>query len=158
MAPITYDYLVLALGAQVNFFGTEGAAEHAFPMYTLRRRGQPQGPRPRSAGRRRTRTARSSTTARSTSSSSAAGRPASRAPGALAELYRANFATDYPSLPQEKARVVLVEAGAEIFAMFKPNLATYAKEALEKRTVEVMTGALVAVGLADARHASSPGR
>ena len=30
-----YDYLVLALGAQVNFFGTEGAAEHAFPMYTL---------------------------------------------------------------------------------------------------------------------------
>ena len=36
LAPIAYDYLVLALGAQVNFFGTEGAAEHAFPMYTLR--------------------------------------------------------------------------------------------------------------------------
>ena len=35
MAPIAYDYLVLALGAEVNFFGTEGAAEHAFPMYTL---------------------------------------------------------------------------------------------------------------------------
>ena len=33
--PITYDYLVLALGAEVNYFGTEGAAEHAFPMYTL---------------------------------------------------------------------------------------------------------------------------
>src|SRR6476620_4432093 len=31
---LDYDYLVLALGAQVNFFGTEGA-EHAFPMYTL---------------------------------------------------------------------------------------------------------------------------
>ncbi len=36
MAPLTYDYLVLGLGAEVNFFGTEGAAEHAFPMYTLR--------------------------------------------------------------------------------------------------------------------------
>ena len=35
MAPLTYDYLVVALGAQVNFFGTPGAAEHAFPMYTL---------------------------------------------------------------------------------------------------------------------------
>src|SRR6476659_2897037 len=35
MPPITYDYLVLGLGAEVNFFGTEGAAEHAFPMYTL---------------------------------------------------------------------------------------------------------------------------
>jgi len=35
IAPLTYDYLVLGLGAEVNFFGTEGAAEHAFPMYTL---------------------------------------------------------------------------------------------------------------------------
>jgi DNA-binding NarL/FixJ family response regulator len=33
IAPIAYDYLVFALGAQVTFFGTEGAAEHAFPMY-----------------------------------------------------------------------------------------------------------------------------
>jgi NADH dehydrogenase len=63
--------------------------------------------------------------------------------GALAELYRSNFVTDYPSLPQEGARVVLVEAGDEIFAMFKPNLREYAKDALEKRTVEVMTGARV---------------
>ena len=35
MAPLTYDYLVLALGATVNFFGVKGAAEHAFPLYTL---------------------------------------------------------------------------------------------------------------------------
>ncbi len=35
MEPITYDHLVLALGARVNFFGVEGAQEHAFPMYTL---------------------------------------------------------------------------------------------------------------------------
>ena len=35
IAPIVYDYLVLGLGAEVNFFGTEGAPEHAFPMYTL---------------------------------------------------------------------------------------------------------------------------
>jgi len=33
--PLTYEYLVLALGAEVNFFGVEGAPEHAFPMYTL---------------------------------------------------------------------------------------------------------------------------
>src|SRR5579862_1118545 len=35
IAPVSYDYLVLAVGAAVNFFGTEGAAEHSFPMYTL---------------------------------------------------------------------------------------------------------------------------
>src|SRR3954451_6393559 len=36
LAPISYDYLVFGLGAEVNFFGTSGGAEHAFPMYTLR--------------------------------------------------------------------------------------------------------------------------
>src|SRR5436190_11613576 len=33
--PIGYDHLVLALGAEVNFFGVEGAPQHAFPLYTL---------------------------------------------------------------------------------------------------------------------------
>jgi NADH dehydrogenase len=35
LEPLTYDYLVFALGAEVNFFGVEGATEHAFPLYTL---------------------------------------------------------------------------------------------------------------------------
>src|SRR5262249_11072145 len=29
---ISYDYLLLGLGARVNFYGTPGAAEHAFPL------------------------------------------------------------------------------------------------------------------------------
>ena len=29
---MAYDYLVLGLGAEVNYFGVEGAAEHAFPL------------------------------------------------------------------------------------------------------------------------------
>src|SRR6266566_9421992 len=32
---ISYDYVVLAGGATVNYFGTPGATEHAFPLYTL---------------------------------------------------------------------------------------------------------------------------
>ena len=63
--------------------------------------------------------------------------------GAIAELYRAAFAKDYPGVAQEQARVILVEAGPELFAMFKPKLRTYATNALTERTVEVMTGALV---------------
>jgi NADH dehydrogenase len=31
----TGDYLVLAAGSQPNFFGTPGASEHAFPLYTV---------------------------------------------------------------------------------------------------------------------------
>ncbi len=37
MEPLGYDYLVLGLGAQVNFFGVTGAAEHAFPLYNAPR-------------------------------------------------------------------------------------------------------------------------
>ena len=139
MAPIEYDYLVLALGAEVTFFGTEGAPEHAFPMYTL------------------------SDALRLKEHILECWEAADRDPalvedgalnvvvvgggptgvesaGALAELYRESFARDYPDLPQEKARIVLVEAGPELFTMFKKNLREYAKKALEKFGVEVLVG------------------
>ena len=142
LAPITYDFLVLALGAQVNFFGTEGAAEHAFPMYTLRDaiklKDHVLG-RWEAADKDGALVDDGALTVLVVGG----GPTGVETAGALAELYRSNFVTDYPSLPQEKARVVLVEAGDEIFAMFKPNLREYAKDALEKRSVEVMTGARV---------------
>ena len=64
--------------------------------------------------------------------------------GALAELYRSNLAKDYPSLPQDQARLILVEAGPELFSMFKPDIRKCAKGALEKRGVEVLLGEMVA--------------
>ncbi len=63
--------------------------------------------------------------------------------GALAELYRAAFAKDYPDLPQDKARVILVEAGPAVLTMFKPDIRAYTEKALEKRAVELMPGDLV---------------
>ena len=60
--------------------------------------------------------------------------------GALAELYRSDFAKDYPAVPQEKVRIVLVEAGPELFPMFKPVIRTYAEKALRERTVELILG------------------
>jgi NADH:quinone reductase (non-electrogenic) len=44
----------------------------------------------------------------------------------------------------EDARVILVEAGPELFGMFKPNLREYAEKALTDRDVEVKTGEVVA--------------
>ena len=142
LEPITYDYLVLALGAEVNFFGTVGADEHAFPMYTLsdalRLKNHILG-RWEAADRDSALVDDGALTAVVVGG----GPTGVETAGALAELYRSNFVKDYPGLPQEKARVVLVEAGDEIFAMFKPNLREYARDALEQRTVEVMTGARV---------------
>src|SRR5262249_53748613 len=60
--------------------------------------------------------------------------------GAMAELYNGAFRRDYPDLLPEQARIVLVEASPEIFAMFKPDVRAYTEKALKERGVEVMTG------------------
>lgn len=143
IAPITYDYLVLALGAEVNFFGTEGAPEHAFPMYTLehavrlkdhvleRWEAADHDPGLVEDGALNIVVVGGGPTGVETA-------------GALAELYRADFAKDYPNLDADQARIILVEAGPELFSMFKPKLRKYAAKALTDRTVEVRTGEQVA--------------
>ena len=142
MGPLTYDYLVLALGAEVNFFGAAGAPEHGFPMYTL-----PDAVRLKDHVLGRWEAADKDPALVDEGALNivvvGGGPTGVESAGALAELYRGDFAKDYPKVPQEKARVILVEAGPEIFAMFEPNLRSYTKEALEKRTVEVMTGQIV---------------
>ena len=143
LAAVTYDYLVFGLGAEVTFFGTEGAAEHAFPMYTL-----PHAVRLKDHLLECWEAAdhdRSLIDDGALNIVVVGGGPTGvETAGALAELYRAAFARDYPDVTPEQARVTLVEAGPELFAMFKPKLREYATKALTDRTVEVMTGELVA--------------
>ncbi|HEY1365463.1 MAG TPA: NAD(P)/FAD-dependent oxidoreductase [Gaiellaceae bacterium] len=141
--PIAYDYLVFGLGAEVNFFGTEGAAEHAFPMYTL-----PHAVRLKDHLLERWEAADRDPSLVDDGALDivivGGGPTGVETAGAVAELYRFAFAKDYPTLPQDRARVTLVEAGPEVFSMFKPKLRTYTAKALADRTVEVRTGAMVA--------------
>ena len=143
IAPISYDYLVFGLGAEVNFFGTAGAPDHAFPMYTLphavhlkghlleRWEAADRDPKLIEDGALNVVVVGGGPTGVETA-------------GALAELYRSDFAKDYPVVDPDDARVILVEAGPELFGMFKPKLRDYAEKALTKRDVEVRTGAAVA--------------
>ena len=143
LAPITYDHLVLALGAEVNFFGTEGASEHAFPMYTLADavRLKEHVLEKWEAADKKPELAEDG----ALNIVVVGGGPTGvESAGALIELYRGDFSKDYPSQPQEHARIVLVEAGGELFAMFKRKLRTYTKKALEDRGVEVLVGETVA--------------
>ena len=73
--------------------------------------------------------------------------------GALSELYRTEFAADYRGLPQDRARLYLVEAGPTLFSMFKQDLRYYTQRVLEKRDVDVLVGERGRVGRADPRHA-----
>jgi NADH dehydrogenase len=60
--------------------------------------------------------------------------------GALAELYRGVLAKDYPGVAENKARIILVEAGLQLFSMFKDDIRAYTEKALAERTVEVVVG------------------
>ena len=142
MDPLGYDYLVLALGARVNFFGVQGTAEHAFPMYTLA-----DAVRLKEHLLERWEAADKDPALIEDGALNVVvvggGPTGVESAGAIAELYRAIFVKDYPDIPQDKARIVLVEAGPEIFAMFKTSLRRYAENALAKRDVEVLTGEIV---------------
>ncbi len=143
MGPLTYDYLVLGLGAGVNFFGVEGAEEHAFPMYTLadavrlkehvlgKWEDADRDPALVQDG--------------AVNIVIVGGGPTGiESAGALAELYRSNFSEDYPGISQDQARIVLVEAGSALLSMFRSDIRSYTKKALEDRGVEVMLGEVVA--------------
>ena len=131
IAPISYDYLVFGLGAEVNFFGTSGAAEHAFPMYTLtdavrlkdhlldRWEAADRDPSIVSDGALNVVVVGGGPTGVETA-------------GAIAELYRGDLAKDYGGVNEEDARVTLVEAGPELFPMFKPKLREYTAKALDR--------------------------
>src|SRR4030095_9558943 len=140
--PESYDYLVLALGAEVNFFCAKGAPEHAFPMYTLA-----------DAVRLKEHVLRKWEAADKDQSVAddgalhvvvvGGGPTGVESAGALAELYRTNFAEDYPDLHSEHARITLVEAAPQLFGMFKEKLRDYTQRALEERGVEVLLEEIV---------------
>jgi NADH dehydrogenase len=141
--PISYDYLVIALGAEATFFGVEGAAEHALPLYTLA-----DAVRLRAHVLKMWEDADRDPGLVDTGALNVAivggGPTGVESAGALAELYRHDFAKDYPEVPPEAARIVLLEAGDELLGMFRSDLRAYARRALADRGVEVRTGAVVA--------------
>jgi NADH:ubiquinone reductase (H+-translocating) len=142
LEPLGYDYLVVGMGAEVNFFGVEGAADHAFPLYTLA-----------DAVRLKNHVLRTWEKADREPSLIddgalnivvvGGGPTGVETAGALAELYNGVFRKDYPDVAPDRAKITLVEAGAQIFPMFKEDIRTYTEEALTKRGVEVQTGEVV---------------
>jgi NADH:quinone reductase (non-electrogenic) len=137
--PVSYDYLVIALGAVANFFGTKGAAENAFPLYNmhdaLRLREHVLG--------RLEATAKDPTLADEGAlffCIVGGGATGVEVSGALSEMLQDELREDYPNLPVEKAEVHLFEMGPSLLAPFKPNLQEYAKKALEDRGVQVHLG------------------
>jgi NADH:ubiquinone reductase (H+-translocating) len=140
---ISYDYLVLAGGTTVNYFNTPGAAEHAFPLYTVM-----NAVKLRNRILERFEAADRDPALIQDGALNfvivGAGPTGVETAGALSDLFYNLLPRDYHQLATEKARVVMVERGNEVLAPFKDNLRAYAKEELEKRRVELRLGEAVA--------------
>src|SRR5215813_6487142 len=125
---ISYDYLVLAGGAAVNYFDTPGAAEHASPLYTLMNAVQL-----RNRILERFEAAASDPTLIEDGVGNfvivGAGPTGVETAGALSDLFYNVLPRDYHQLATEKARIIIVDR---------------AKEELERRRVEVRLGEAVA--------------
>lgn len=141
-ASIPYDYLVLAPGSEPNFFGVEGAAEHAFPLrwmddaiplrhHILTRLEQA---RDRSGADRM----------RALTFVVVGGGPTGvEYAGALSELVYGPLLKDFPDLERDEVRIVLVEASERLLTGMPDELARYALERLRRRKVDVRLGATV---------------
>ena len=149
---VPYDHLLLAIGSRSNFLGIEGAGEHSFPLkemseaIPLRHHIFSRFERAiyeRDPERRR---------AQLTFTIVGGGPTGVEFAGALAELVHGPLRKDYPTLDMGEVRIVLLEAMDRLLLGMDPKLGAYARDRLERRGVEVRTGAFVSRVEADRVH------
>jgi len=143
---VTGDVLVLAAGAQPNFFRTRGAAEFAFPLYSLadarRIRSRilqlfedgADRPDPVAAGALNFVVV-------------GAGATGVEVSGALAELVHDVMPHRYPDIEIEAARIIVVDLGDDPLGAFSDAAHGYARKQLAHRGVELTTSGSIEVGV-----------
>jgi NADH dehydrogenase len=106
MAPLEYDYLVLALGAVVSFHGVPGAAEHALPLYSL-----PDALKIREHILKLFEEVDKNPTLANQGALNfcivGGGATGVELAGAIAEMLHVDLAADYPQMPVDQARIIL---------------------------------------------------
>jgi NADH dehydrogenase len=133
------DVLVLAAGAQANFFDTSGAAEFAYPLYSL-------------ADAERVRSRILQLFADCAADPDLAGRGALNfvvvgagptgveIAGALAELVHDVMPERYDNVDVKDSRVIIVDLGHAPLGAFSDAAHAYATKQLDRRGVELMLG------------------
>jgi NADH:quinone reductase (non-electrogenic) len=142
--PLAYDYLILSIGGETNFFGLAGIERHGFGLkdvpdalrirHTVLRNFELAILEP-DAERRR---------ACLTFVVVGGGPTGVEMAGSLSELIRLVLARDYPRLNLNDTRVLLLEAADRLLAGMPPRLGAAAADKLWRKHVEVRFGAAVA--------------
>lgn len=139
---LPYDYLVLATGSTSDYFGNAALAETTLGMKTLA-----QAQRLRNhvlACLEHAAQATDETERRGylTFVVVGGGPTGVEYAGALGEL-RKLVRREYPEFPSSQFRIVVVEGAPRLLPAFPEKLARYAQKILERRGVEVKTGAVI---------------
>ena len=136
--PIDYDYLVLATGAQSDYFGNVGLAEETMGLKDL-----DEGLAVRNQILSRFEASRwtkdPETRRRELTFAVVGGGPTGvEMAGAISELIRLVLHKDYRDLDTNEVRVVLIEAAPYVLGPFVPSLREAALRSLESKGIEVM--------------------
>lgn len=124
---VEFDYLILAAGAETNYFGIAGMAEYSWPLYTL-----DDAVRLRMHLLNRLEEAAATTTGEPITAVVVGGGPTGvETAGALASMGQELVGPDIA------LRVTLVEAGPRLLAAFSPRSSNRALDDLRRRGVKV---------------------
>ena len=134
---IAYDYLVLAIGGQTNFFGMHAVEENAFQLKSIESatgtrnhllRMLEQASREADPDRRK---------ALLTFAVVGGGPTGVETAGALAELIIHVMTKDYPQMDLQEVRVILIEATGTVMPAFPEELREATVKLLESKGVEI---------------------
>lgn len=139
---LPFDHLVVAAGSRVHWFGVDGAAEHAFPLYTLA-----DSVRMRNHVLSQFEAASASPALLDEGALTVVvvggGPTGVETSGALSELFAGVLHRDFPRLDVGRARVVLVEQSSTLLSPFTVASQAHAIDTLRARGVEVRLGTAV---------------
>jgi NADH dehydrogenase len=133
------DYLVLATGSQVNFFGTPGADKHAYPLYSLH---DAEVLRSRILAVLEAADRDPSLVAKGALNFVivGAGPTGTELAGTLGDITHRGLKDLYKNLDLSQAKVFLVDRGHHVLNAFTPKSQEYAARMLEQRGVQVKLG------------------
>ena len=143
LGEIQYDYLIMAIGADTNFFGNQNIAEKALPMKSV---GEALGLRNRLLENfeKALVSDNEEDKAGLLNVVVVGGGPTGvEVSGTLAEMKKHVLPKDYPELNFDLMQIYIVESGAELLGPMSKNAQIKSKEYLEQLGVNVMLGCRV---------------
>jgi len=133
------DFLVLAAGSQANFFGTAGARENAFPLYSVEE-AQRLRSRILSVFEDADREPKLVEQGALNIVVVGGGPTGVEVAGAVADVVNHTMTREYPDLAVQNARVYLIDHGHALLAAFPVDAHDYAARTLQRKGVQLKLG------------------